>query len=129
MERNVPRDQWLYDDRCMEKWQGWILADHSAFLESEDKRLQPKRPKPEMTKDEINQVLEQAYVKSQVVEVQENTEYNGQYENCISGAIVGFSMGQLYLQRNTGKIMTIIVDDLRNAEMIDAEKWWKQQTY
>lgn len=113
----------------MEKWQGWILADHSAFLESEDKRLQPKRPKPEMTKDEINQVLEQAYVKSQVVEVQENTEYNGQYENCISGAIVGFSMGQLYLQRNTGKIMTIIVDDLRNAEMIDAEKWWKQQTY
>jgi hypothetical protein len=32
MERNVPHDLWLYDDRCMKKWQRWILSDHSKRI-------------------------------------------------------------------------------------------------
>ncbi|WP_288530584.1 hypothetical protein [uncultured Lactiplantibacillus sp.] len=33
MERVVPCEKWLYDDRGMMKWMGWILAGHSAYLE------------------------------------------------------------------------------------------------
>ena len=33
MENNVPQEKWLYPDRCMKKWLGWILSDHSAYME------------------------------------------------------------------------------------------------
>ncbi|POD88767.1 hypothetical protein S101258_00481 [Lactiplantibacillus plantarum subsp. plantarum] len=41
MERVVPREKWLYDDRGMMKWMGWILAGHSAYLETEQQQTTP----------------------------------------------------------------------------------------
>lgn len=32
MIRNVPRDQWLYNDRGMMKWLGYFLSDHTQDM-------------------------------------------------------------------------------------------------
>ena len=49
MENNVPREKWLYPDRCMKKWLGWILSDHSAYMEKASISERPVEPKPEQS--------------------------------------------------------------------------------
>ena len=49
MENNVPREKWLYPDRCMKKWLGWILSDHSAYMEEASISERPVEPKPEQS--------------------------------------------------------------------------------
>lgn len=35
MERSVSEVLCLYPDRGMQKWLGWILSDHSAYMEDQ----------------------------------------------------------------------------------------------
>ncbi len=38
MIRNVPRDQWLYNDRGMMKWLGYFLSDHTQDMTDKNQR-------------------------------------------------------------------------------------------
>ncbi|MFD1465499.1 DNA-directed RNA polymerase subunit beta [Lapidilactobacillus mulanensis] len=126
MERNVPRDQWLYDDRGMMKWMGWILSDHSAYMEAEAKREAPTLPKTEMTSIEIDRVLQQAWKKSEIISVQKNIEFDQRFEPNIEGALVGNECGLIYVQGKDNHAQEIEVAEIRHVEIIDAEKWWLQ---
>ncbi|WP_203633504.1 DNA-directed RNA polymerase subunit beta [Lacticaseibacillus suibinensis] len=126
MERNVPRELWLYPDRGMKKWLGWILSDHSAYMESQAIDEKPTPEKPEQKPSVIDQVLQTAWEQGQVVAIQLNALYDGQYRRDLEGPILGYADGQIYLQRKDGLVLPVQVEDIRHIDVLDATKWWHQ---
>ena len=126
MERNVPRELWLYPDRGMKKWLGWILSDHSAYMESQAVDEIPTPEKPEQKASVIDQTLQTAWEQGQVVAIQLNALYDGQYRRDLEGPILGYADGQIYLQRKDGLVLSVQVEDIRHIDVLDATKWWHQ---
>lgn len=126
VENNVPRELWLYPDRGMMKWMGWLLSDHSAYLEEAAKSEKPQQPLSEMTFADINATLQTAWEQSQSVAVQLAALYNDQYLPLIEGAVVGLVDGQVYLQPKSGRPRMLAVADIRHVEPLDTTKWWDQ---
>lgn len=126
MERNVPRELWLYPDRGMKKWLGWILSDHSAYMESQAIDEKPTPEKPEQKANVIDQILQTAWEQGQVVAIQLNALYDGQYRRDLEGPILGYADGQIYLQRKDGLVLPVQVEDIRHIDVLDATKWWHQ---
>lgn len=126
MERNVPRELWLYPDRGMKKWLGWILSDHSVYMESQAIDEIPTPEKPEQKASVIDQVLQTAWEQGQVVAIQLNALYDGQYRRDLEGPILGYADGQIYLQRKDGLVLPVQVEDIRHIDVLDATKWWHQ---
>lgn len=126
MERIVPREKWLYDDRGMMKWMGWLLSDHSAFMEQErHKQLDRLRPvNPEMTPSQIDAALQTAFEQSQNVTVQLDTLENDQYVPEVTGLVIGFNAGQLYLQLKNDGLRALALDEIRCVAVIKSERWW-----
>ncbi|WP_125608395.1 DNA-directed RNA polymerase subunit beta [Lapidilactobacillus bayanensis] len=125
MERNVPRERWLYPDRGMAKWLGWILSDHSAYMEQEAIAEQPIVAKVEMTTAEIDTVLKTAWLHTQPISVQLNIEFNHHYQADVQGIMVGFADGQIYLQDQADREEKIQVDLIRHVELMTLQKWWQ----
>lgn len=67
---NVPRERWLYNDRGMAKWMGWLLSDHSAYLNEAAKSDLPAAPLSEMTAEDIDSTLQNAWLNSKAVSIQ-----------------------------------------------------------
>lgn len=126
MERNVPRELWLYPDRGMKKWLGWILSDHSAYMESQAVGEIPTPEKPEQKASVIDQTLQTAWEQGQVVAIQLNALYDGQYRRDLEGAILGYADSQIYLQRKDGLVLPVQVEDIRHIDVLDATVWWHQ---
>lgn len=126
MERNVPRELWLCPDRGMKKWLGWILSDHSAYMESQAIDEKPTPEKPEQKASVIDQILQTAWEQGQVVAIQLNALYDGQYRRDLEGPILGYADGQIYLQRKDGLVLPVQVEDIRHIDVLDATKWWHQ---
>lgn len=126
MERNVPRELWLYPDRGMKKWLGWILSDHSAYMESQAIDERSTLEKPEQKTNVIDQVLQASWEQGQVVAIQLNTLYDGQYRRDLEGPILGYADGQIYLQRKDGLVLPVQVEDIRHIDILDATEWWHQ---
>ncbi|WP_125583154.1 LSm family protein [Lacticaseibacillus suibinensis] len=126
MERNVPRELWLYPDRGMKKWLGWILSDHSAYMESQAIDEKPTPEKPEQKASVIDQILQTAWEQGQVVAIQLNALYDGQYRRDLEGAILGYADSQIYLQRKDGLVLPVQVEDIRHIDVLDATVWWHQ---
>lgn len=124
MERNVPREQWLYPDRGMAKWLGWILSDHSAYMEEESVFERPLLPKSEMSAVEIDGLLQQAWEQSELISVQKNVEQDQRFEPDIQGALVGFNHGIIYIQGKDNQAQEVAVAEIRHIELLDAKKWW-----
>lgn len=125
MERNVPRERWLYPDRGMAKWLGWILSDHSAYMEQEAIKERPILAKKEMTAEEVEAVLQQAWLHTRPISVQLNIEFNQHYQADIRGMMVGFADGQIYLQDQEGVENSVQVDLIRHVELLEVQKWWR----
>lgn len=85
MERVVPREKWLYDDRGMMKWMGWILAGHSAYLETEQQQQRPTPARPEMALPQIDSVLQTSWQEGAAVTLQLNVLENNQHVAEFSG--------------------------------------------
>ena len=124
MENNVPREKWLYPDRCMKKWLGWILSDHSAYMEEAAISEQPVQPKPEQTQETINGVLEDAWQNSKIVAVQIGTPYDDRLLPDIEGAVIGHWDDQVYLQLKTGEMKSINAAEIRNVQLLNPDRWW-----
>lgn len=113
MESNVPRELWLYDDRCMKKWQGWILSDHSQYMENETAAEAPVQPLAEQPFAVINERLQRSWENALVVSIQSSDVYGGNYSRPVEGACVGLSDGQCYLQGKDGAIHAFSIEDMR----------------
>lgn len=124
MVRIVPREKWLYDDRGMVKWMGWLLSDHSAYLETAADAARRAPVKPQLTLATINERLQVAWQAVNVVEIQRNVLRNAHFEPLLRGLIVGFNAGQLYLQADDGQIQAIATTQIRWVALAPVEKWW-----
>ncbi|WP_225350857.1 hypothetical protein [Lacticaseibacillus camelliae] len=74
----------------------------------------------------IDQVLQTAWERGQVVAIQLNALYDGQYRRDLEGPILGYADGQIYLQRKDGLVLPVQVEDIRHIDVLDATKWWHQ---
>ncbi|MBQ0835818.1 hypothetical protein [Lactiplantibacillus pentosus] len=124
MERVVPREKWLYDDRGMMKWMGWILAGHSAYLETEQQQQRPTPARPEMALPQIDSVLQTSWQEGAAVTLQLNVLENNQHVAEFSGQVIGFNADQVYVQLNTQHLKTVYLEDIRWAALATSEKWW-----
>lgn len=113
MEQTVPREKWLYNDRGMMKWMGWLLSDHSSFMEGEQQHEQLKPVAPEMAPSLIDVTLNNAFEQSQTVQIQLNLLENDQYAPAITGEILGYHDDRIYLQAIHGPIQVIILEEIR----------------
>jgi hypothetical protein len=124
--RDVPRDRWLYADRSMAKWLGWLLSDHTAYLSEKKKSGTPTPLLPQMRAADIDENLQTAWQKSKPITLQLTPDFDeDEHAPMISGAIVGFSAGQIsIMQRETGELATISVAEIRHAELVAPKHWW-----
>lgn len=123
--QDVNRSNWLYPDRGMAKWMGWLLSDHSAYLEQEAHFDKPDHPLPAMSAREINVLLKRAWEQSSAVSLQLNELYNNQYLPPIEGVVMGLAAGQVNVMQRNEQIRTVAVADIRHAADLNATKWWR----
>lgn len=123
---DVPRDQWLYNDRCMAKWQGWILSDHSADMEFHEKNDQFVPVKPQMSDQDISRILNHAWEQNHQVSIQINDLYDNNFQRDIIGWIGGFDEGQITVINAVGKYQRVDVADIRSVSEELPKKWWLQ---
>lgn len=124
MENNVPRERWLYPDRGMKKWLGWILSDHATFMEDATVSETPVDPKPQQSPETISDVLEDAWQNAKIVAIQMGTIYNDGLLPDVEGAVIGYWDDQVYLQQKTGDVKALSTTDIRNVQLLNPDKWW-----
>lgn len=124
MENNVPKEKWLYPDRGMKKWLGWILSDHSAYMEKASISERPVEPKPEQSQETISDILEDAWQNAKIVAVQIGTPYDDRLLPDIEGAVIGHWDDQVYLQLKNGDTQSINAADIRNVALLNPDRWW-----
>lgn len=125
MAQVVPREKWLYDDRGMIKWMGWILSDHSAYMEQASQQARPREIKPEMSVDQISANLQTAWERKQAVVLQSDTLENNCFTAEYQGQVVGYQGDQIYLQLANDSVKFFHLDELRYVALQTAEKWWR----
>lgn len=124
MENIVPREKWLYDDRGMMNWMGWILADHSAYLEHEQRQHQARPVMPEMTAQQITESLRVSWENRVAVTIQLNILNQETYVPVMVGTVVGFNHDQTYLRLSDGTLKTVQLRTIRAVTLGRNEKWW-----
>ncbi|KRL54403.1 hypothetical protein FD08_GL004319 [Lentilactobacillus parakefiri DSM 10551] len=114
MIRDVPRDQWLYNDRGMVKWLGYFLSDHTQDMADKKVDEVPTHRLPEQDPEVIDRVLQDSWQNSKQITLQLNDDgYLNVYN--ISGIVIGTNDHFIYLQTN--KMVTINVNDIRHAKL------------
>lgn len=126
MQQIVPRTKWLYDDRGMKKWMGWLLSDHTTYLEDQKQSEKPSETRKEMSIEKISNILNIAWKYHKVISIQLNFLYHGKYVSELIGCIQGFQDGQLFIQESDDELRMIHVEDIRNVALEDATKWWEK---
>lgn len=124
MERVVPREKWLYNDRGMVKWMGWILSDHQAYLDGQRQQNAAQAVPPAMSVDQISSVLQQSWQDHVLISLQLNAIVDHHLVPVMVGEVVGFEHGQLYFRTVTDAIKCFNVGAIRNAQLSAHEKWW-----
>lgn len=124
MEQIVPREKWLYNDRGMMKWMGWLLSDHSAFIEKSKIKESAGEIKPEMNQQQISQNLAKAWENGEIVTIQMNLIEANSYVPEIKGQVIGFNTGQIYVLLEEGTTRRLTVGDIRYVLKTTSQKWW-----
>lgn len=108
----------------MVKWMGWLLSDHSTYLEQQQVAAKPRSVQPGMRFSTLEALLQHAWEQSQAVTIQPDVLAYGQYVAEIQGVVVGFEAGQVYLQTQHDHIRTIAIAAIHAAQIMPPEKWW-----
>lgn len=124
MEQIVPREKWLYNDRGMMKWMGWLLSDHSAFMEKSKLQEAGKDVKPEMDQRQVSKNLASAWENGEVVTIQMNSIEDNSFVPEIKGQVIGFNAGQIYLLLEEGTTSRLNVENIRYVTATPSQKWW-----
>lgn len=111
-----------YHDRGMMKWQGMILSDHRAVLESESSAYHESYQAPiQQEPDEIEATLKRAYKSRYRVWLALNQLDSNQEYIERKGRVLGFSNGFVLIEKKG-----IPFDAIRCVEFIDSMPFWKQ---
>lgn len=123
--QDVDRSRWLYADRGMAKWMGWLLSDHSAYLEKAARTTPTEAPLPVMTAAATNTCLHHAWEQSDAVSVQLNELEDNRRPPAVVGTVIGLAAGQVTLLQKSGGLCTLPVTDIRHVTLLSATKWWR----
>ena len=84
-----------YHDRGMVKWQGYFLSDHTEDVKkraAEEKAVMQRQRMPEMTLNDITNILMHAYANTLSVRVQTNSKSSsGVVPPIIEGSVKGYT--------------------------------------
>lgn len=101
-----------YQDRGMKKWAGFFLSEHTAEQEKIQKGLaHTNSPKPQMSDQEIGEVLQMARIKNKSVAI----DNEGNYYDDIVGSLKGADSLGIYVGNEKVQI--------RNIEIFNQTKW------
>jgi Glu-tRNA(Gln) amidotransferase subunit E-like FAD-binding protein len=107
-----------YVDRGMIKWQGFYLSDHTSALNEENKLKNKALQRvglPQMTFEEITEVINNAIVKNQTVQIQTNQcDSDGIFEPLVVGKISGYADDDLCINGDE----LIELDAIRNVSTV-----------
>lgn len=109
-----------YQDRGMKKWAGFFLSEHTAEQEKIQKGLtHTNSPKPQMSEQEIGEVLQVARVKNKPVALQiEAVDSDGNYYDDIIGKLKGSDSIGIFVGNEK-----VHYDEIRNIQIYDQVKW------
>lgn len=108
-----------YQDRGMKKWAGFYLSEHSAIQETEElDRNQQIHQKPQMSEEEINQVLLDATTYQKLVRIQVAEIINGQYLPDIVGFYRGSAEEGFYIDDSLLRI-----EEIHHISVEEPIKW------
>ena len=112
----------LYNDRCIKKWQGFVLSEHNATI-NEQKRINSAKieAKEQQEELEIGLVLNHAFRMQLVVNIQINALENGLFANDVVGTIEGFDEELVYLSSG----VFISLSEIRNVQLGVRAKWYQ----
>ena len=121
-------DELGYKDRGIMKWQGLILASHRDGLDKMDKAEKQGKPqaKEQMSEIEISEYLQQSYLNKRPVSIQANVLRDGHFYPDVNCIIVGFQDEDIYLLLNDNRSTTCTLDQIRNIEFMDPQKWYNK---
>lgn len=109
-----------YHDRKMLKWYGFYLSEHTATVgrvEKERNQIWPQKPK--QTGAEINQILEEATSKNQLIALQKEVlDSEGNYLPDIVGNVKGFDSEGIYIDE-----AHVGYEEIRNVRIVPFRKW------
>ena len=109
-----------YQDRGMKKWRGFFLSEHTTEQEKIQTGLtHSNSPKPQMTEQEIGEVLQVARLKNKSVAIQiEAIDNEGNYYDDIIGPLKGADSLGIYVGNEK-----IHYDEMRHIELVEHIKW------
>ncbi|WP_390409590.1 DNA-directed RNA polymerase subunit beta [Lacticaseibacillus jixiensis] len=122
--RQVPREMWLYDDRCMMNWMGWLLSDHSAYLEQEAQSDQPSVMLAEMSAEDIDAQLTAAWQAQTPVAIQMMPTFGATHAAAFQGLVLGHDAAQVFLQEANGNVTKLDIADMRHVQQVELAHWW-----
>lgn len=109
-----------YKDRGMVKWAGFYLSEHTDTLEEQSaKEKNLPQQKPQMSPEEIGQILSEAVLKNRKVAVQiEERDLEGHYKPDIIDFVKGSDELSIYI--GTTKVG---YDEIRHISFSKKLKW------
>lgn len=113
-----------YEDRGMQKWAGFYLAEHSRKLEELSKE-ENQVCKEEQSLEEVSEILFELWKQNRQGVYQLNQVVDNQYMQ-LSGYVVGFSEDEIIIKTLSGDVITVPQALIRNVEKKNQTKWYKE---
>lgn len=109
-----------YEDRGMKKWMGMYLSEHTKQMTERKEQAAIVVPqRPQMTLEEIGEVLSKAQIHNSTVVLQkEERDMEGRYKSDIIGNISGYDETGIYINSNK-----VDYDEIRNVQIAQHVKW------
>lgn len=125
-----PTTTWLstrdqgYQDRKMIKWLGFILSDHMEDIKKNKAHLnRPVVRQDKQSPQTISQILNEAYHHHQMVSVQLNYVYQGDYAQDIHGVVAGFDGPYIHI-KTLDDFFSIELEVIHHVALLSPEKWY-----
>lgn len=122
-------DRLGYKDRGLMKWQGLMLSDHNEALKKakQDQKALEVAFKPEMTVEEISQVLYKAFLIKKPVLIHPSILKNGHLYPDVKCMIKNYKEQTIYLQILDKRETTCKLDQIRNVEFMNVAEWYNKK--
>lgn len=113
-----------YQDRGMQKWAGFYLAEHSQQIEQKAAKKEIKR-RTEQTAEEVSQHLFDLWKQKTPGIIQLNQVVEDQYQEYFC-YVVGFSEDEILLESMDGQVAAVPQMLIRHVDKVKHQKWYKE---
>lgn len=114
-----------YKDRCMKKWQGFILSDHVELMRKREKEMKKENvEKDKQDEVEISSKLAEAYMTKTPVVIQADVLRNGLYYDDLYCMVLGYHENEIHFELKDGRRTKTTLDQIRNVEFMDILDWY-----